>query len=87
MRNRTWIALSASLIFGAVATAARSHRFSFRSGNSSIPEANQGVGVDAKHFYAVDNQTIGKYDKKTGKLVKKWQGRRTGRSCTSTARW
>ena len=39
-----------------------------------IPEANQGVGVDDKYFYAVDNQTIGKYDKKTGKLVKKWTG-------------
>lgn len=43
-----------------------------------IPEANQGVGVDAKHFYAVDNQVIAKYDKKTGKLVKKWTGDRKG---------
>lgn len=33
-----------------------------------IPEANQGVGVDDKYFYAVDNQTIGKYDKQAGKL-------------------
>ena len=39
-----------------------------------MPEANQGVGVDERHFYAVDNQAIAKYDKKTGKLVKKWQG-------------
>ena len=44
----------------------------------SIAEANQGVGVDSRYFYAVDNQTIGKYDKKTGKLVKKWQGDRKG---------
>ena len=43
-----------------------------------VPEANQGVGVDARHFYAVDNRAIGKYDKKTGKLVKKWQGDRKG---------
>ena len=43
-----------------------------------VPEANQGVGVDARHFYAVDNYVIGKYDKKTGKLVKKWQGDRKG---------
>jgi hypothetical protein len=28
-------------------------------GEYPIPEANQGVGVDDKHFYAVDNQTIG----------------------------
>ncbi len=38
------------------------------------PEANQGVAVDGKHFYAIDNTTIGKYDKSTGKLVAKWQG-------------
>jgi hypothetical protein len=39
-----------------------------------VAEANQGVGVDERHFYAVDNQTIAKYDKATGALVKKWQG-------------
>jgi hypothetical protein len=38
----------------------------------SVPEANQGVGVDARYFYAVDNTTIAKYDKKTGTLVKRW---------------
>jgi hypothetical protein len=41
-------------------------------------EANQGVGVDGQHFYAVDNFAIGKYDKKTGKLVKIWQGDKKG---------
>jgi hypothetical protein len=40
----------------------------------SVPEANQGVGVDERHFYAVDNQAIAKYDKATGKLVQKWEG-------------
>jgi hypothetical protein len=40
----------------------------------AVPEANQGVGVDDRHYYAVDNQTIAKYDKATGALVKKWQG-------------
>ncbi|MBL0142363.1 MAG: cycloisomerase [Betaproteobacteria bacterium] len=47
-------------------------------GEFPVPEANQGVGVDAAHFYAVDNYRIGKYDKKTGKLVKKWQGDKKG---------
>lgn len=47
-------------------------------GEFAVKEANQGVGVDAEHFYAVDNQVIAKYDKKTGKLVKKWQGDRKG---------
>ncbi len=37
------------------------------------PEARQGVAVDEHHFYAVTNRTIGKYDKQTGRLVKKWQ--------------
>ena len=35
-------------------------------------ELSGGGRVDARHFYAVDNYVIGKYDKKTGKLVKKW---------------
>ena len=47
-------------------------------GEFTVPEANQGVGVDARHFYAVDNYIIGKYDKKTGKLLKKWQGAKSG---------
>jgi hypothetical protein len=38
-----------------------------------VPEANQGVGVDERHFYAVDNRAIGKYDKATGKPVKRWE--------------
>jgi hypothetical protein len=47
-------------------------------GEFVVPEANQGVGVDENYFYAVDNQTIGKYDKKTGKLVRKWAGDKKG---------
>ncbi|HET8697131.1 MAG TPA: cycloisomerase [Gammaproteobacteria bacterium] len=38
-----------------------------------VPEANQGVGVDDRFFYAVDNRVIAKYDKATGKLVKRWE--------------
>ncbi len=38
-----------------------------------VPEAHQGIGVDARHFYAVDTLAIAKYDKATGKLVAKWQ--------------
>jgi len=47
-------------------------------GEFNVPEANQGVGVDDRYFYAVDNQTIAKYDKKTGKLAGKWQGPKEG---------
>jgi hypothetical protein len=41
-----------------------------------VPNANQGVGVDKRHFYAVDNQVITKHDKRTGNEVGRyeWQG-------------
>lgn len=34
-----------------------------------VPEVNQGIGVDAEHFYAIDNTTIAKYRKDTQELV------------------
>jgi len=34
-----------------------------------IPEANQGIGVDAEHSYAIDNTVIAKYSKDTHELV------------------
>ena len=37
----------------------------------AVPEAGQGVAVDTRYFYAVDNTTLAKYDKKTGALVKR----------------
>ncbi len=47
-------------------------------GEFVVPEANQGVGVDDRYFYAIDNQVIAKYDKKTGQLIKKWKGEKNG---------
>jgi hypothetical protein len=47
-------------------------------GEFAIPEANQGVGVDDRYFYAVDNRAIAKYDKKTGKPAGRWQGPKEG---------
>ena len=44
----------------------------------TIDEARQAVAVDDKAFYAIDNVTIAKYDKKTGKLIKKWEGDKNG---------
>jgi hypothetical protein len=37
-------------------------------------EARQGVAVDARYVYAIDNSVIGKYDKKTGAKVAEWKG-------------
>jgi hypothetical protein len=42
------------------------------------PEAGQGVAVDAKHFYAVVNFVIAKYNKDSGLLVSRWIGLRSG---------
>ena len=37
-------------------------------------EAHQGVAVDDRSFYAIDNSAIGKYDKHTGRRTAHWQG-------------
>jgi hypothetical protein len=39
-------------------------------------EAGQGAAADARHFYAVVNSRIGKYDKRTGEKVGEWVGDR-----------
>lgn len=69
---------------GAVLTAgfgpiflARPRRFQ-EVGRFDAPEARQGVAVDADHIYAVDSTIIGKYDKKTHKLLQKNDGPREG---------
>jgi hypothetical protein len=71
------LALFATLAIG-VATTSVAAPVLEQIGEFAVKEANQGVGVDAQHFYAVDNYVIGKYDKKTGKLVKRFQGDKKG---------
>ena len=44
----------------------------------STEEATQGVAVDERHFYAISNRRIGKYDKHTGQRVGGWEGARDG---------
>lgn len=39
-------------------------------------EARQGVAVDARYFYAISNNRIGKYDKRNGGRVAQWEGSR-----------
>lgn len=36
-------------------------------------EAVQGVAVDSLYFYAISSRAIGKYAKKSGELVKRWE--------------
>jgi hypothetical protein len=40
----------------------------------SAEEAKQGVVADDRYVYAISNAEIGKYDRRTGKRVAKWQG-------------
>src|SRR4028118_1825178 len=37
-------------------------------------EARQGVAVSERSFYAIDNSTIGAYDRRTGKRLFGWKG-------------
>jgi outer membrane protein assembly factor BamB len=39
-------------------------------------EARQGAAADARHVYAIGNNEIGKYDKRTGRRVAGWVGDR-----------
>jgi hypothetical protein len=41
-------------------------------------EADQGVAVDAKHFYPVGNSAIAKYEIATGKKADRWDGSADG---------
>jgi hypothetical protein len=75
---RRTVAIGLTLLLAGLASTSGAESILQQIGEFVIPEANQGVGVDARHFYAVDNQAIGKYDKTTGKLIKKWQGDRKG---------
>jgi len=78
MSRTTAYLLAAFLVLG-MAEGSAAEPVLVQIGEFPVPEANQGVGVDSRHFYAVSNRVIGKYDKKTGKLVKKWQGDKQGR--------
>jgi hypothetical protein len=42
------------------------------------PDADQGVAVDAAHFYAIDNAVIAKHDLQSGRQVKRWDGSAAG---------
>ena len=42
------------------------------------PEAVQGAAVDGNYFYAIVNLAIGKYEKASGELVRRWIGSRGG---------
>ena len=72
---RTWRLAALSIAITASASAAAQER----PGAAVIArwpaeEARQGVAVDAGYFYPNSNNRIGKYDKKTGRRVARWEG-------------
>ena len=39
----------------------------------AMAEARQGIAVDARFIYAIDSRAVAKYDKQSGRLMKRWQ--------------
>src|SRR6185503_5584618 len=72
----TWVSV-ATVGFGLAADCEAATSFE-QIAELAVPGANQGVGVDERYFYAVDNQSIAKYDKASARLVTKWHGPRDG---------
>lgn len=44
----------------------------------AAPAAGQAVAVDERHFYAIDNHRVEKYDRQTGARVDSWEGPEDG---------
>lgn len=75
---RAWVAVAA------IASVAASAQDAPMTGQSATviarwpaEEARQGVAADARFFYPNGNNVIGKYDKRTGRRVGRWEGPRT----------
>ena len=71
MTRRQAVQLSAGL--AALPALAQSGRRAVEVRRIPAPEANQAVAADKNHLYAIDNHAIGKYDKRTGQRVARWE--------------
>ncbi len=67
----------ALLLFGTVSAAAENLTAKTLSVYDAA-DADQGVAVDADHFYAVDNYVIAKHSRETGALIARWDGGKDG---------
>jgi hypothetical protein len=67
-------AVAASLLWAPAAAEEPVTARAERVASFKAPEARQGVAVDGRFFYAIDNRKIAKYDKKTGGWVAGWKG-------------
>jgi hypothetical protein len=78
---RTLAALTAAIVVSAATTPASQELRRLSAKTLRVyqaPEADQGVAVDATHFYPVDNSVIAKYDIAKGLLIKRWDGTASG---------
>lgn len=76
VRGAPWIACLSVLFCMMIQTLTATEVTELR--RFAAEEAKQGVAVDADHFYAIDNRTIGKYRKDTGERVAVWKGEKGG---------
>jgi len=70
--------ISITLIFVLISSGAAQARRIIEKDSFSAKEARQGIAVDEKYIYVVGTQQIGKYDKKSRELIKRWQGAEDG---------
>src|SRR4029453_14276151 len=68
------IALTAALALAGPAAAAPAELKAELLRSYPAPGANQGGAAHPRAFYAVDNSTIGRYDKATGQRTGGWSG-------------
>jgi hypothetical protein len=67
------LSLTAALVLTGAAAVAQDAMRAETIRTFDIAEADQGVGVDDKYFYVVDNTLIAKHDKVTGERVAIWE--------------
>ncbi|WNO53627.1 hypothetical protein [Stakelama saccharophila] len=76
--DRMRSAMLAGLILALAPVAARAQAVTQLSAKTvhrfEAPAADQGVAVDGDYFYAIDNHTIVKHERGTGKVVARWEG-------------
>jgi len=69
MRPVVWITLFLAALTESAAALVQSEEIA----RFPAEEAHQAVAVDAEHFYAIANTTIGKYHKETGTKLAMWE--------------
>jgi hypothetical protein len=78
MKNR-YVLIGLAFALGAMGVFAQEAPVRFREiSRFQIPEARQGVAVDERFFYAVNDREIARYEKKTGEPAGKWVGKEGG---------